>query len=165
MLYDAYGYACAGDGESDPADEPTLSGEGGLLGILGPSGSGKSTLLSILAGHTVPAWGRVLLDGEPYDANTPSRIGYVPQDDVLYSFLTVEETLALSARLCVRAHLPRRPRPHGAAEPAARAGHMPESHARGRSSQPSSSDQRAGGYRRCADEGWVGGAPLRSGVL
>jgi ABC-type multidrug transport system ATPase subunit len=40
-----------------------------------------------------------MLDGEPYDADTPSRIGYVPQDDVLYSFLTVEETLALSARL------------------------------------------------------------------
>jgi ABC-type multidrug transport system ATPase subunit len=111
VLYDAYGFACAGDGESDRAGEPTVCGEGGLLGILGPSGSGKSTLLSILAGHTVPAWGRVLLDGEPYDADTPSRIGYVPQDDVLYSFLTVEETLALSARLCAqrRAADPRLP--------------------------------------------------------
>jgi len=81
------------------ADEPTLAGEAGLLGILGPSGSGKTTLLSILAGHTTPAWGRILLDGEPYDSNTPSRIGFVPQDDMLYSFLSVEETLTLAARL------------------------------------------------------------------
>jgi hypothetical protein len=39
VLHDAYGYACAGDGASDHADEPTLTGEGGLLGILGPSGA------------------------------------------------------------------------------------------------------------------------------
>jgi len=107
VLYDAYGYACAGNGEADHAGVPTLEGEGGLLGILGPSGSGKTTLLSILAGHTTPAWGRVLLDGEPYDADTPLRIGYVPQEDVLYSFLTVRETLTLSARLCAPpAHRP-----------------------------------------------------------
>ncbi|PKU68144.1 ABC transporter G family member 10-like [Dendrobium catenatum] len=74
---------------------------GELLAIVGPSGAGKSTLLSVLAGAIQPGnvSGRVLVNGREMEASSFSRIsGYVTQDDTLFPMLTVEETLAYSAR-------------------------------------------------------------------
>jgi ABC-type multidrug transport system ATPase subunit len=79
---------------------------GELVAIVGPSGAGKTTLLSLLAGSADPARvaaGEVLVNGRRMDAARFRRVsGYVPQDDALFPALTVEESLAYSARLRLR---------------------------------------------------------------
>ncbi|KAG0489367.1 hypothetical protein HPP92_008178 [Vanilla planifolia] len=75
---------------------------GELLAIVGPSGAGKSTLLSVLAGviHPRAISGHVLVNGREMEASSFRRVsGYVTQDDCLFPLLTVEESLAYSARL------------------------------------------------------------------
>lgn len=77
---------------------------GMLTGILGQSGSGKTVLCSFLLGrgrrYCSPARGTVLLNGKATRSleSFLDRVGYVPQDDILYSDLTVEETLMFSAQ-------------------------------------------------------------------
>ena len=80
ILSEASGYVRAGK-------------DSGLCAVLGPSGSGKTTLLTLLAGHEPCAAGTLTLDGAPYDARTAARVGFVPQQDQLFSTLTVKETL------------------------------------------------------------------------
>lgn len=75
----------------------TLS-PGSILGLLGPNGSGKSTTVSILAGLLEPSGGTVLYNGSPIrDAllDYKARIGYVPEEAVLYTYLTGPEYLHL----------------------------------------------------------------------
>lgn len=76
--------------------------ERSLLAVVGPSGSGKSTLLAALAGLKPADEGRALYGGrdlyEDY-AELRSRIGFVPQDDVLHRELTVRSTLDYAGRL------------------------------------------------------------------
>lgn len=79
---------------------------GELLAIVGPSGAGKTTLLSVLAGviHPSQVSGDILVDGRPMDVSRFRRVsGYVTQDDALFPLLTVEESLAYSARLRLNA--------------------------------------------------------------
>jgi ABC-2 type transport system ATP-binding protein len=71
---------------------------GGILGLLGPNGSGKSTTVSILTGLLEPSGGTVLLNGHPVRDDLlayKSRIGYVPEEAVLYTYLTGPEYLSL----------------------------------------------------------------------
>ena len=71
---------------------------GGILGLLGPNGSGKSTTVSILTGLLEPSGGTVLLGGQPVRDDLlayKSRIGYVPEEAVLYTYLTGPEYLSL----------------------------------------------------------------------
>jgi ABC-type multidrug transport system ATPase subunit len=82
---------------------------GETVGLLGPSGSGKSTLLKACCGLTRPADGEVLLDGEALHANREAwrtRLGYVPQDDILHTELTVRRAVGYAARLRLPATLP-----------------------------------------------------------
>ncbi|KAH0469408.1 hypothetical protein IEQ34_000966 [Dendrobium chrysotoxum] len=72
---------------------------GELLAVLGPSGSGKSTFLTILAGRNIPSSGSILANGRKATRSIFRRIGFVPQDDVLYPHLTVSETLTYCAML------------------------------------------------------------------
>lgn len=75
---------------------------GEVLAILGGSGAGKTTLLNSLAGR-IPngnLTGRVLLNGQKRDRTTWKRqVGYVEQEDLLYTQLTVKETLQYAAQL------------------------------------------------------------------
>ncbi len=75
---------------------------GKTTAILGPSGSGKSTLLHCLSSVYKPSQGMVTADGTALnklgDAYR-SRLGYVPQDDVVHPELKVQDELAFSARL------------------------------------------------------------------
>jgi ABC-2 type transport system ATP-binding protein len=71
---------------------------GGILGLLGPNGSGKSTTVSILTGLLEPSGGTVLFEGRPIRDDLlayKSRIGYVPEEAVLYTYLTGPEYLAM----------------------------------------------------------------------
>lgn len=82
---------------------------GELLAIVGPSGAGKSTLLSVLAGviHPETVSGAILINGRAMDTCSFRRVsGYVTQDDALFPMLTVEESLAYSARLRLGCTLP-----------------------------------------------------------
>ncbi len=73
-----------------------------LLAVIGPSGAGKSTLLGALTGLRPADRGTVLYDGRDLYrdyAELRSRIGLVPQDDILHSQLTVRRALAYAAEL------------------------------------------------------------------
>ncbi|KAF6035126.1 ABCG2 [Bugula neritina] len=74
---------------------------GTMNAIMGPTGSGKSTLLDILAERKHPSGltGTVLIDGQPQPPDFRLRSGYVVQDDVVMTTLTVRENLQFSADL------------------------------------------------------------------
>ncbi|KAI3683177.1 hypothetical protein L1987_83677 [Smallanthus sonchifolius] len=71
-----------------------------LLAIVGPSGAGKSSLLEVLAGKLTPQTASIYVNGTPVDKSRFKKIsGYVTQKDTLFPLLTVEETLAFTAKL------------------------------------------------------------------
>lgn len=72
---------------------------GESLAILGPSGSGKTTLLNLLADRSMYglSGGRILFNGAERTSRTKREIGYVMQDDLFFSQLTVRETLQFTA--------------------------------------------------------------------
>jgi ABC-2 type transport system ATP-binding protein len=73
---------------------------GGLVGMIGPSGCGKTTTLRLLLGVYEPTEGECLVFGQPsHHIRRPvrERIGYLPQQFVLYPTLTVEENLGFAA--------------------------------------------------------------------
>ena len=77
-----------------------FSGE--VIAMVGPSGAGKTTLLNAIAGVTPADTGEVTWDGRDFHALLAvdrSRVGVVPQDDIVLPELTVEESLFYSARL------------------------------------------------------------------
>ncbi|NMM98882.1 FHA domain-containing protein [Bifidobacterium olomucense] len=76
--------------------------KGTLTAVIGPSGAGKSTFTSIVAGLNSPTEGHVLFDGYDVHQNIEllrSRIGFVPQDDVVHRKLTVDAALEYAAKL------------------------------------------------------------------
>ena len=75
---------------------------GTLTAIIGPSGAGKSTLAKLIAGYTHPTNGTVSFEGHNVHADYASlrsRIGMVPQDDVVHGQLTVNQALMYAAEL------------------------------------------------------------------
>ncbi|MGA8656577.1 MAG: FHA domain-containing protein [Chthoniobacterales bacterium] len=75
---------------------------GQFIGILGPSGAGKSTLLDALSGLRPAERGQILVDQTDLYANVDqlrSLFGYVPQDDIVHTELTVTDALTFAARL------------------------------------------------------------------
>lgn len=73
---------------------------GGLVAMIGPSGCGKTTTLRLLLGVYEPTEGECLVFGQPsHHIRRPVRekIGYLPQQFVLYPTLTVEENLGFAA--------------------------------------------------------------------
>lgn len=65
-----------------------------FVSLLGPSGCGKTTVLKIAAGLIKPDRGRVLLDGRDITAQ-PYRVGYMPQQDLLFPWKTLLQNTAL----------------------------------------------------------------------
>ncbi len=77
-------------------------GSGEILGYLGPNGSGKTTTVSIMIGLIEASAGSVRFDGRDVRQDPVAfrrRVGYVPEDPHLYSFLSGREYLQLTGRL------------------------------------------------------------------
>jgi ABC transport system ATP-binding/permease protein len=75
---------------------------GTLTAIIGGSGAGKTTLSRLIAGYTRPSAGTVTFEGHNIHAEYAtmrSRIGMVPQDDVVHRQLTVNQALGYAAEL------------------------------------------------------------------
>lgn len=75
---------------------------GTLTAVIGPSGAGKSTFARLVAGYTHPTTGTVTFEGHNVHAeyaSLRSRIGMVPQDDVVHGQLTVRQALMYAAEL------------------------------------------------------------------
>ena len=75
---------------------------GEIMGLLGPNGSGKTTIMRILTGFFPPSEGRVTIDGldvERHPLAVRERIGYLPENVVLYPDLTVERFLRFCAEV------------------------------------------------------------------
>jgi ABC-2 type transport system ATP-binding protein len=73
----------------------------GVTGLLGPNGAGKTTLLKLMAGLLAPTSGRVSVLGDSLRAHPAlyRRVGYCPESDRLYDFMTGEEFLRFNAQL------------------------------------------------------------------
>src|SRR5262245_19558917 len=76
--------------------------DGEVLGLLGPNGAGKSTTVKILTGLIRPDAGRALVGGydivrEPLEAK--QRLGYVPEQPVVYETLSASEFLEVVSAL------------------------------------------------------------------
>jgi branched-chain amino acid transport system ATP-binding protein len=89
-------------------DVSLTCGTGDLVAVLGPNGSGKTTLLNSIFGFADVFSGTVRFDGEDITHIASSKIshrgvGYTMQIYNVFSALTVEENLKISAAL---AHVP-----------------------------------------------------------
>ncbi len=76
--------------------------QGTIFGLIGPSGCGKTTTVRLLAGLYKPTEGEVRVLGEiptQFKMETRERIGYMPQQFVLYPQLSVWENLNFVASL------------------------------------------------------------------
>jgi ABC-type multidrug transport system ATPase subunit len=75
---------------------------GEFVSLLGPSGSGKSTLMDCLNGRRRATGGRILANGEDFYRHFDSfrqSLGYVPQQDIVHTQLTVYRALYYTAQL------------------------------------------------------------------
>jgi branched-chain amino acid transport system ATP-binding protein len=78
--------------------------DGEIVGIIGPNGAGKSTLLKALFGLIPVRQGKVIFKGEDITGLKANKlvargVGYVPQNDNVFSALTVEENLQMGVYL------------------------------------------------------------------
>lgn len=75
---------------------------GTLTAVIGPSGAGKSTVSKIAAGLATPTTGQVVFDGHDVHADADllrTRIGMVPQQDVIHTKLTLRQALRYAAEI------------------------------------------------------------------
>uniref|UniRef100_A0A8B9IET6 ATP binding cassette subfamily G member 5 n=1 Tax=Anser cygnoides TaxID=8845 RepID=A0A8B9IET6_ANSCY len=79
---------------------------GQIMGILGNSGSGKTTLLDAISGrlgHKDSFFGEVYVNGRHLKKEQfRDCFSYVPQNDALLSFLTIQESLTYTALLALQ---------------------------------------------------------------
>ncbi|DBA93405.1 TPA: hypothetical protein ACH3X2_003675 [Trebouxia sp. C0005] len=81
--------------------------ESRMTAIMGPSGAGKTSLMAALAGKASygTVSGSVKVNGKADKLLRYKRVmGFVPQDDIMYTNLTVEENLLFSAQYRLPVH-------------------------------------------------------------
>jgi ABC-type multidrug transport system fused ATPase/permease subunit len=73
--------------------------KGKMIALVGESGSGKSTIVDLILGLQIPDSGKLLIDRIPFEQLNKNsyrdKIGYVPQDPVLFH-ATIRENLLWS---------------------------------------------------------------------
>ncbi|OGX09193.1 MAG: ABC transporter ATP-binding protein [Omnitrophica WOR_2 bacterium GWA2_37_7] len=70
--------------------------KGSVFGLLGKNGSGKTTLIKCLLGLLKPQKGEVVTIGDnplKFKNGTKEKLGYVPQADRIYPWLTVRQAI------------------------------------------------------------------------
>ena len=76
--------------------------KGDIVGFLGPNGAGKTTTVRMITGYIAPSSGTVEIDGKSM-ANDPfvvrRMIGYLPEQNPLYSDMDVIDYLEFISRL------------------------------------------------------------------
>ena len=75
---------------------------GVIFGLIGPSGCGKTTTVRMLSGMYKPTSGKMRVLGEApgnFSSKARQRIGYMPQQFVLYPMLNVSENFNFSSSL------------------------------------------------------------------
>ncbi len=87
-------------GDNVAVDDVSLSVDGEIFGLLGANGAGKSTLIKAVLGLVRPDAGAVAVAGinparEPVEAKR--KIGYLPEELILYERLTGREFLEFVA--------------------------------------------------------------------
>ncbi len=78
------------------------AGNGEVLGFLGPNGAGKTTMMRIITGIIPATSGKVMVNGTDVMEDSLSvreRIGYLPENNPLYTDMYVREYLRFVARL------------------------------------------------------------------
>src|SRR6476620_9617812 len=100
---EAHGVTWTIEGNKTLLDNISMAARPGMLtAVIGPSGAGKSTFARLVAGYTHPTTGTVSFEGHDVHAeyaSLRSRIGMVPQDDVVHGQLTVRQALMYAAEL------------------------------------------------------------------
>ncbi len=100
---DVHGITWTIEGNKTLLDNISMAARPGTLtAVIGPSGAGKSTFARLVAGYTHPTTGTVSFEGHDIHAeyaSLRSRIGMVPQDDVVHGQLTVNQALMYAAEL------------------------------------------------------------------
>ncbi|QGY43795.1 gliding motility-associated ABC transporter ATP-binding subunit GldA [Maribellus comscasis] len=74
--------------------------QGELIGFLGPNGAGKSTLMKIVNGYLPADSGEVFVNGQrvtPQNLEIRRNIGYLPENNPLYTDLYIKEFLEITA--------------------------------------------------------------------
>jgi gliding motility-associated transport system ATP-binding protein len=77
-------------------------GRGEVVGFLGPNGAGKSTTMRMITQYLDPDAGSIKFDGVPIAESGEAakrRIGYLPENNPLYTEMLVTEYLGFVARL------------------------------------------------------------------
>ncbi len=75
---------------------------GSVIGVIGPSGAGKSTLMNVVAGLRSPAAGSASFEGHDIHieySSMKTRIGLVPQEDLIHRQLSARQALGYAAEL------------------------------------------------------------------
>ncbi len=75
---------------------------GQVVGFLGPNGAGKSTTMRMITQYLEPDSGSITMDGQPLSSGSVEakrRIGYLPENNPLYTDMLVFEYLEFVARL------------------------------------------------------------------
>jgi ABC-2 type transport system ATP-binding protein len=91
-----FGDITAVDGASFGVDR------GEVVGFLGPNGAGKSTTMRMVTQYMDPDAGEICLDGISVETDplaAKRRIGYLPENNPLYTEMMVQEYLAFVAEL------------------------------------------------------------------
>ncbi|HSH19407.1 MAG TPA: gliding motility-associated ABC transporter ATP-binding subunit GldA [Draconibacterium sp.] len=74
--------------------------KGELVGFLGPNGAGKSTMMKIVTGFLAADSGEVIINGQKIaskNLEVRKNIGYLPENNPLYTDLYVKEFLEITA--------------------------------------------------------------------